>query len=140
MAFRLWPKIFTAKQRRPTTAGLMPSKLRRHYQIGTRTIHLTLHPGEVRVPSPGTEALPRIIKGLHVSLASRVVSLAKRAGIEPDVCITGGVAKNRGVIDAVAKKLDDKIVTFPAEMDPQLIGALGAALIAADHAKKQKEG
>ena len=82
--------------------------------------------------------LPRIIKGLHVSLASRVASLVKRLGLEPDIVVTGGVAKNRGVIDALQLKLKIEMKTFPDGVDPQIIGALGAALIAADHASKAK--
>jgi predicted CoA-substrate-specific enzyme activase len=81
--------------------------------------------------------LPRVVKGLHVSLASRVASLAKRLGVEPDVVITGGVAKNRGVIDAVQQKLDQEFKTFPENIDPQIIGALGAALIARDQAGRE---
>lgn len=81
--------------------------------------------------------LARIIKGLHISLASRVASLARRLGTEPDLVITGGVAKNPGVIDAVKNKLGAEIKTFPEGMDPQIIGALGAALIARDHAERQ---
>ncbi len=79
--------------------------------------------------------LPRIVKGLHLSLASRVASLVKRVGIEPDLVITGGVAKNRGVIDAISNKLKFDLTRFPPEVDPQIIGALGAALIASDSAR-----
>jgi (R)-2-hydroxyacyl-CoA dehydratese activating ATPase len=81
--------------------------------------------------------LPGIIKGLHQSLASRVVSLLKRVGIDPEVVITGGVAKNRGVIDAIESRLSLKLTRFPDGVDPQIMGALGAAMIAADHALKQ---
>ncbi len=80
-------------------------------------------------------ALPCIIKGLHNSLANRVASLGKRLGLEPEVVITGGVAKNKGVIEALAKKLDIELLIFPEGVDPQIMGALGAALIAGDRAK-----
>jgi len=85
-------------------------------------------------------ALPRIVKGLHQSLASRVATLAKRVGIEPEVVITGGVAKNAGVIDAVARKLGLKLAGFPAGVDPQIIGAVGAALIAREMAERAGQG
>jgi predicted CoA-substrate-specific enzyme activase len=78
-------------------------------------------------------ALPRIVKGLLLSLAGRVSALTRRLGVIEDVVITGGVAKNRGVLDAVEKKLGTKIQGFNGA-DPQLAGALGAALIAADFA------
>jgi len=81
--------------------------------------------------------LPRIVKGLHLSLAGRVASLVKRVGMEPELVITGGVAKNRGVIDAIEGKLKLKITGFPDGVDPQIIGALGAALIARDQVRAQ---
>ena len=74
--------------------------------------------------------MSRVVKGLLQSLANRVSSLARRLGIVEEVTITGGVAKNRGVWDAVGKKLKIDLVELPG--DPQLVGALGAALIAAD--------
>jgi len=77
--------------------------------------------------------LPRIVKGLLTSLTSRVASLSRRVGIEEDVAMTGGVAKNRGVRDALEKKLGVAMRDFDGA-DPQLVGALGAALIAADFA------
>jgi len=80
-------------------------------------------------------SLPRIVKGLHLSLASRVASMVKRIGIEPDLVVTGGVAKNRGVVDALESRLKMKLARFPEGIDPQIIGALGAALIARDQAK-----
>lgn len=84
-------------------------------------------------------ALSRIIKGLHESLAKRISTLVKRVGVEPDLVITGGVAKNKGAIAAIEQKLKTGFVSFPKGVDPQIIGALGAALIASDHAQHQQE-
>jgi len=77
--------------------------------------------------------LPRIVKGLLLSLAARVASLTRRLGLVEDIVMTGGVAKNRGVRMAVEKKLGVVLKDLPGA-DPQLVGALGAALIAADFA------
>lgn len=74
--------------------------------------------------------LPSIIKGLHNSIASKISALARRVGLEEDIVITGGVAKNRGVIEALGNFLGYKFVSFPENIDPQIIGALGAAVIA----------
>jgi predicted CoA-substrate-specific enzyme activase len=82
-------------------------------------------------------SLPRIIKGIHISLANRVMALARRLGIEPEVTVTGGVAKSRAVIDALEKKLNMEVAHLPEGVDPQIIGAVGAALIACDHARKK---
>ncbi len=80
---------------------------------------------------------PRIIKGIHISLANRVKALAKRLGIEPEVAVTGGVAKSGAVIDALEEKLGLKMTPFPQGIDPQIVGAVGAALIAVDQALKK---
>ena len=79
-----------------------------------------------------------IIAGISESIASRVVSLVNRIGLKPDLTITGGVAKNVGVIKCIENKINIKIKKVP--IDPQLIGALGAALFAKDELiKKEKE-
>ena len=78
--------------------------------------------------------LPHIVKGLLQSLVIRVSSLTQRLGVVEDLVMTGGVAKNKGVQDAIEKKLKTKMQGFNGT-DPQIVGALGAALIAADFAE-----
>lgn len=75
-----------------------------------------------------------IIAGLHDSIASRTLSLINRVGLELDITMTGGVAKNIGVVDSLEKKLNVKLKKIP--IDPQIIGALGAALFAKEEYKK----
>jgi predicted CoA-substrate-specific enzyme activase len=77
--------------------------------------------------------MSRIVKGILLSLAARVASLTRRLGLVEEIVITGGVAKNRGVQKAIEKKLDVALQSFN-DADPQIVGALGAALIAADFA------
>jgi len=69
----------------------------------------------------------KIIKGLVYSIADRLISMASRIGIEEPVCITGGVAKNKGVVGALEEKLKVKLNIPP---EPQITGALGAAVLA----------
>lgn len=69
----------------------------------------------------------RIIKGLIYSIADRITSMVERVGLEEPVCMTGGVAKNLGVVKALEEKLGVKI-NIPDE--PQITGALGAAYLA----------
>ena len=76
-----------------------------------------------------------ICKGLNISIAKRVSAQAKRVGLEEDVIMTGGVAKNIGVVRELEKKLSCSI-KIPDE--PQIAGALGAALIALENAVAQK--
>ncbi len=68
-----------------------------------------------------------IIHGLNQSIAGRTAALVKRVGGESDYMMTGGVAKNRGVVEVLEKKLGQKI--FVSE-HAQLCGAIGAALLA----------
>ncbi|MCL4557046.1 MAG: acyl-CoA dehydratase activase [Deltaproteobacteria bacterium] len=61
------------------------------------------------------------------SIADRIVALVKRVGIEQDIAMSGGMAKNR----ALVARLEDRIgfdILVPQE--PQLMGAFGAAIIA----------
>ena len=76
-----------------------------------------------------------IIKGVHQSVASKACGLAYRGGLEDAVVMTGGVAKNAGVVRAVARELKKEVIVAP---NPQTTGALGAALFAYEEAKKQK--
>jgi predicted CoA-substrate-specific enzyme activase len=71
-------------------------------------------------------AVEDIVAGLHTAIASRVVAMARQLKIEPDVVFTGGVAKNAGVVKALAERLGYPVFV-PDE--PLLSGALGAALL-----------
>lgn len=70
-----------------------------------------------------------ILAGLHDALASRVAGLARRLWIQPDVVLTGGVAKNTGMVRAMIQSLGLEILV-PEE--PLITGALGAAILAAE--------
>jgi predicted CoA-substrate-specific enzyme activase len=76
------------------------------------------------------EDLAVIGSGLCRSLAGRLANLARRIGIRPPVALVGGGAKNPGMRCALAAKLGVEFA--PLSIDPQLVGALGAAVIAAD--------
>jgi predicted CoA-substrate-specific enzyme activase len=72
-----------------------------------------------------------IIRGLHRSVAERVFAMVTRLRAEPPYVMTGGVAKNSGVVAAIEERLGTTLL-LPEE--PQIVGALGAALIAAREA------
>jgi predicted CoA-substrate-specific enzyme activase len=76
-----------------------------------------------------------IIKGLHRSLTNRVAVIVNRVGLRETIAVTGGVAKNAGVIRALNEKLGIEINTPYNSMDPQIIGALGAAVLAKNKVK-----
>ncbi|MFQ6015178.1 MAG: acyl-CoA dehydratase activase [Anaerolineae bacterium] len=72
-------------------------------------------------------AVEDIAYGLHAAIANRTAGLVKRVGLEEKLTMTGGVAKNIGVVHALQEKLDTTINIYE---EPQIVGALGAALIA----------
>jgi predicted CoA-substrate-specific enzyme activase len=67
-----------------------------------------------------------IVAGVHDALAGRVARMVQRLKVEPDVVLTGGVAKNLGVVKAMKDHLKHDILV-PA--DPLLTGAIGAAIL-----------
>ena len=68
---------------------------------------------------------PDIAAGIQASIAKRGFTLLKRVGITPEVSLTGGCAKSRGLIVHLERLLRTKLA--PLSIDPQLMGALGAA-------------
>lgn len=78
-------------------------------------------------------AKENIIAGVHQSVASKACGLAYRGGLEDSVVMTGGVARNAGVVRAISKELKTEVIVAP---NPQTTGALGAALFAYAEAKK----
>ena len=70
---------------------------------------------------------PDVAAGLLQAIASRVLGLAARVGLEPVIMLSGGVALNEGVVAALAEQSSQSIAV---PSDPQTVGALGAALYA----------
>jgi predicted CoA-substrate-specific enzyme activase len=70
-----------------------------------------------------------IARGLHASVIRRAAGMINRVSSEGDIVFTGGVAKNPCMVAFLAKKLEREVL-IPE--NPQFIGALGAALLAAD--------
>jgi predicted CoA-substrate-specific enzyme activase len=77
-----------------------------------------------------------IIIGIHYAIANRINGMFARVGIEDDVFFSGGVAKNVGMRKALEEVM--KIKLAQPRYDPQLAGALGAAIIAQDLLAKKK--
>lgn len=70
-------------------------------------------------------AQTNLIAGICNSVASRVTALAKRVGVKEKVCMSGGVAQNGGVRDALSAELKTEVIFVE---DAQYMGALGAAI------------
>lgn len=76
-----------------------------------------------------------IVAGVHKSIASKACSLVYRIGIVNDVVMCGGVAQDAGVVDAIEQELKQSVTVAP---NPQITGALGAALMAWEAAMEQE--
>src|SRR5581483_11869394 len=68
-----------------------------------------------------------ILGGVHLAIAKRTLSLARRVNIEPEVTMTGGVARNIGMVRALEEVLGRQMQISP---DAHYMGAVGAALFA----------
>jgi benzoyl-CoA reductase subunit D len=69
-----------------------------------------------------------IARAVHDAIADRIVSMARRIGIEKDVVVVGGLAKNTGFVDSITRTLSTEVL-IPEY--PEYVAALGAALHAA---------
>jgi predicted CoA-substrate-specific enzyme activase len=72
------------------------------------------------------ESVANLVAGIHQAIAARVFSLVNKVKIKPDVAITGGGAKNIGLVKALEAKFGCPVLVPP---EPLITGALGAALI-----------
>jgi len=70
-----------------------------------------------------------IIAGIHNSLAQRIGSMARSARMETDILVTGGGGLNPGLVAAFEEEL---LTDIYVPENPQLNGAIGAALLAVD--------
>jgi len=107
-------------------------------EVGDRSFQIDKEPIPVSstcVVYAKSEATGLLRKGLQTNevlaaycsaMADRIYSLLERVGVEPEFAITGGMAKNRGVIDRLKKKLG--LEPMKTKWDTQLAGAAGAAL------------
>lgn len=78
-----------------------------------------------------------IAAGLQVAIAKRCFVMAKKAGTDGRITLTGGCAKNAGLKKAIEHVLKIKVVEL--KTDPQLMGALGAAEYARQKGMAQVE-
>jgi len=87
---------------------------------------------KAEIPILIREGVPKkdILAGLHRALVVRIFNLLKKVGIRKEFVITGGIARNVGVVRVIEEKIG-----FPALIpeDPQIVGALGAAILAREN-------
>ena len=68
-----------------------------------------------------------ILVGIHKAVTTKIVELLGLVGVNKDVILTGGVAKNQAIVHELEQKIGANVFVAP---EPQIVGALGAALIA----------
>ena len=74
-----------------------------------------------------------IVAGIYFSVVTRIISMCKRISIEKDVAVIGGVALNSGLVKILEAELGVEVMV--PEM-PQIVAALGAAVIAQENIEK----
>jgi len=75
----------------------------------------------------------RILAGLHKAVAGRILETLGKVGIKSDVVVTGGVARNMAIVKELEGKTGLSLIVPP---EPQIVGALGASLLARDKVAK----
>ncbi len=79
----------------------------------------------------------KVLAAYCSAMAHRVVTLLERLGVEEDFAITGGIAKNKGVVERLKQELG--IEVLEPRYDTQIAGAVGAALFAKALVEKQRK-
>jgi benzoyl-CoA reductase subunit D len=71
-----------------------------------------------------------IAKAVHDAIADRITSMVRKVGFEPDVVLIGGVSKNPAFVETMKRNLQADVKVLD---NPEFVGALGAALVAAEN-------
>lgn len=77
-----------------------------------------------------------LLAGIHQSLADRIVRMVNRLKVEDSVVVTGGGAKNKGLMKALSEQLGRSVLV---PENPLITGALGAALIGREMVEKARQ-
>ncbi|MEM4729162.1 MAG: acyl-CoA dehydratase activase [Thermoplasmata archaeon] len=70
-----------------------------------------------------------IARAVNDAIADRITSMVRKVGFDPDVVLIGGVARNKAFVEAIKRNLQIQVMV---PEDPEYVGALGAALAAAE--------
>jgi benzoyl-CoA reductase subunit D len=73
-----------------------------------------------------------IVRAVHDAISDRIASMTRKIGVEKDVALVGGVARNIGFVDSLKRDLKQELL-IPEE--PEYSCALGAAFAAHEKAK-----
>ena len=103
-------------------------------EISINNVGTVFAESEVISRLSGGETSANVARGAHVAIAKRVMGMCNRVGYEPKIVMTGGVALNANMVDALAREMG-----YPIEVAPhcQAAGAIGAAVFAYEYFQKQ---
>jgi predicted CoA-substrate-specific enzyme activase len=81
------------------------------------------------------QSVENILRGIHDSLASRAMTLLSRVGLDGELTFVGGVARQAGMVKAL-----EAVAKVPVNVppEPEIVGALGAALLALQRLEKRE--
>jgi predicted CoA-substrate-specific enzyme activase len=115
-----------------TLADFGPEALKASESASINSMCTVFSESEVISLIAGGTSKQSIALGLHESIVNRLLALVGRVGVEPEVVLAGGVALNPCILALIERRLGVRLLV-PEE--PQIVGALGAALSARDGAK-----
>ncbi|HBY92444.1 MAG: acyl-CoA dehydratase activase [Ardenticatenaceae bacterium] len=117
-------------------AELGPTALRAEKPVAISTTCTVFAESEVLSWLGRGKKIEDILMGVHRSIATRSIALMRRVGIEDQVTFTGGVTRNRGMVEVLNQALGLKMNVSD---DSHYMGALGAALFAMDRILSSRE-
>jgi bzd-type benzoyl-CoA reductase Q subunit len=79
----------------------------------------------------------KVLAAYCSAMSHRVVKLLERIEVVKDFAVTGGIGKNRGIVERIEGELGLK--SLSTEYDPQIAGALGAALFGQARERKRRK-
>ena len=82
------------------------------------------------------QTVENILYGVHQSLVSRAMALMKRVGLEEEITFVGGVARQKGMVRALGETIKKEV---NVSGEPDMVGALGAALLALRRLEKIRQ-
>lgn len=110
-------------------AELGPTALRAERPVQISTTCTVFAESEVLSWLGRGKKIEDILMGVHRSIASRSIALLRRVGVEDELTFTGGVTRNRGMVEVLDQMLG---LRMNVSDDSHFMGALGAALFAMD--------
>jgi (R)-2-hydroxyacyl-CoA dehydratese activating ATPase len=119
-----------------TLEAMGPLSLKSHQEMAISSMCTVFAESEVIALVAQAIPIEDILDGIHQAICYRLTGMLDQLGVEPEVTMSGGVAKNIGIVQKIQKKLG---LTINIPQEPQIVGALGAALLAREHSRQMEK-